>query len=280
MNRGGMGMLQKFGVNDQVLRQNMFMADEVQYNLIHRICESERSTCLKASNETMIFAQTEGHNAWLWISKELAADPKNKLVQELLEFLKGTELPGISGDQATVEHFANVYSEANGLQFVPYMMMESYVCPEVRKPAHVEGILHLATRQHVETVAEFLAGFSEAAYGVKVEPSSQISAAESAIETGNLYLWLVEGHPVSMANIAHRSPRHARINAVYTPSAFRKKGYASAVVAELCSILISEGLGPMLYADLKNPDANKVYQNIGFVECGQVADIKFKIEEK
>jgi hypothetical protein len=32
----------------------------------------------------------------------------------------------------------------------------------------------------------------------------------------------------------------------------------------------------MLYADLKNPDANKVYQNIGFVECGQVADIKFK----
>lgn len=269
-------MLQKFGVNDQVLRQNMFMADEVHYNLIHRICESERSTCLKASNETMIFAQTEGHNAWLWISKELAADPKNKLVQELLEFLKGTELPGISGDQVTVEHFANVYSASNGLQCIPYMMMQSYVCSEVRKPDHVEGTLHLATRQHVETVAEFLAGFSEAAYGVKVEPSSQISAAESVIETGNLYLWLVDGHPVSMANVAHRSPRHARINAVYTPSAFRKKGYASAVVAELCSILISEGLAPMLYADLKNPDANKVYQNIGFVECGQVADIKFK----
>ncbi|WP_236703538.1 GNAT family N-acetyltransferase [Paenibacillus xylanivorans] len=271
-----MGMWQKFGVKDRVLRQNMFMADEVQYNLIHRICESERSICLKASNETMIFAQSEGHNAWLWISKELAADPKNKLVQELLEFLKGNELPGISGDQVIVEHFAEAYSKANGLQFVPYMIMESYVCSEVRKPAHVEGILHLATRQHLETVAEFLAGFSEAAYGVKVEPSSQIAAAESAIETGNFYLWLVGGHPVSMANIAHRSPRHARINAVYTPSAFRKKGYASAVVAELCSILIAEGLDPMLYADLKNPDANKVYQNIGFVESGQVADIKFK----
>lgn len=269
-------MLQKFGVNDQVLHQNMFMADEVQYNLIHRICESERSTCLKASNETMIFAQTEGHNAWLWISKELAAEPKNKLLQELLEFLKGNELPGISGDQATVGHFSEVYSEANEVQCVPYMMMESYVCSEVRKPVHVEGTLHLATRQHLETVADFLAGFSEGAYGVKVEPSSQLSAAESAIETGNLYLWLVDGYPVSMANIAHRSPRHARINAVYTPSAFRKKGYASAVVAELCSILISEGLDPMLYADLKNPDANKVYQNIGFVKSGQVADIKFK----
>ena len=269
-------MWQKFGVKDRVLRQNMFMADEVQYNLIHRICESERSTCLKASNETMIFAQSEGHNAWLWISKELAADEKNKLLQELLEVLKGTVLPGISGDRMTVDHFAEVYSESNGLQYVPYMIMESYVCSEVRKPVRVEGSLHLATRHHLETVAEFLAGFSEGAYGVKVEPSSQIQAAESAIETGDLYLWLVDGHPVSMANIAHRSPRHARINAVYTPYAFRKKGYASAVVAELCSILKSEGLDPMLYADLKNPDANKVYRNIGFVESGQVADIKFK----
>ncbi|WP_408893342.1 GNAT family N-acetyltransferase [Paenibacillus taichungensis] len=269
-------MWQNFGVKDQVLRQSMFMADEVQYNLIHRICESERSICLKASNETMVFAQSEGHNAWLWVSKELAAEPKKKLLQELLEILKGNELPGISGDRTTVEHFAKVYSEANGLEFVPYMIMESYVCSQVRKPVHVEGILHLATRQHLEKVAEFLAGFSEGAYGVKVEPSSQISAAESVIETGNLYLWLVDGHPVSMANIAHRSPRHARINAVYTPSAFRKNGYASAVVAELSSILISESLEPMLYADLKNPDANKVYQNIGFVERGQVADIKFK----
>ncbi|SEL79304.1 hypothetical protein [Paenibacillus sp. OK003] len=108
-------MLQKFGVNDQVLRQNMFMADEVQYNLIHRICESERSTCLKASNETMIFAQTEGHNAWLWISKELAAEPKNKLLQELLEFLKGNELPGISGDRKTVEHFVRYTQRLIGL---------------------------------------------------------------------------------------------------------------------------------------------------------------------
>lgn len=64
-------MLQKFGVNDQVLHQNMFMADEVQYNLIHRICESERSTCLKASNETMIFAQTEGQTLGCGFPKNL-----------------------------------------------------------------------------------------------------------------------------------------------------------------------------------------------------------------
>lgn len=269
-------MLEKFDVHDRVLRQNRFVADEVQYNLIHRICESENSICLKTSDETMIFAQSEGRNAWLWIYKELADDKTNNLMQELLEYLKGTTIPGVSGDPTTAERFAQVYSEAYDLQYSPYMIMESYACPEVKKPLHIKGTLHQAARQHVGTVAEFLAGFSEGAFGITVDPASQISAAEQLIETGNLYLWIVDGHPVSMANIAHRSPRHGRINAVYTPSVFRKKGYASAVVAELCSILESEGLEPMLYADLKNPNSNKVYQNIGFIERGKVLDIKFR----
>ncbi|WP_237690796.1 GNAT family N-acetyltransferase [Paenibacillus caui] len=39
-----------------------------------------------------------------------------------------------------------------------------------------------------------------------------------------------------MASIAHRSPRHARINGVYTPPSLRRQGYASAIVAGLCSI--------------------------------------------
>ncbi|OBR66630.1 hypothetical protein A7K91_07180 [Paenibacillus oryzae] len=268
-------MLQKFDVNDRVLGQNMFINDEVQYNLIHRICESKSSNCLKTTDGTMVFAQSEGQNGWLWISKELAYDKKNNLLLELLEILKGSTLPGVTGDPIIVESFAQVYSEANNLQYFPHMTMEAYSCSEVRKPIHVNGELHRATRQNVETVAKFLAGFSDGAYGVMVDPASQIPAAEGLIGTGNLFLWYVDDQPVSMANIAHRSPRHARINAVYTPPVFRKKGYASAIVAELCLFLESEKLEPMLYADLKNPDSNKVYQNIGFVERGKIVDIKF-----
>lgn len=269
-------MWQKFDVNDRVLGQKMFIADEVQYNLIHRICESKSSNCLKTTDGTMVFAQSEGQNAWLWISKELAEDKKNNILQELLEVLKGTTLPGITGDPKMVEFFAQVYSEANNLQYFPHMTMESYSCSELKKPMNVNGEMNRATIQNVETVAEFLAGFSEGAYGVSVDSASQFPAAEGVIGAGDLFLWLVDNQPVSMANIAHRSPRHARINAVYTPPVFRKRGYASALVAELCSFLDSEKLEPMLYADLKNPNSNKVYQNIGFIERGKVVDIRFK----
>lgn len=133
-----------------------------------------------------------------------------------------------------------------------------------------------ATIEDVQLVAQFLAGFSKDAFGVSVDPVSQISSAKEASGTGNLYLWIVKNIPVSIANIAHRSPRHARINAVYTPPTLRKKGFASALVAELCSILKNEQLIPMLYADLKNPASNQVYKNIGFTEAGKITDSPYR----
>ncbi len=272
-------MLRKFELNDKVLNRGEFIADEVPYNLVHRICGSAGSTCLKSSDDAMIFAQSEGHNAWLWISKEVADNHMKALIDEIIGSLEGkTLLPGITGEPKTVELFARSYSEARNIQYHTHMTMESYACPEAKKPSNVAGTLHQAAIRDLETVAGFFAGFSEGAYGISVDPASQIRAAKGAIESGNLYLWFVDGSPVSMANIAHRSPRNARINAVYTPPDSRKRGYASAIVAELCAILESERLLPMLYADLKNPDSNKVYQNIGFVECGQIVDLKFSLD--
>ncbi|MCJ1220183.1 GNAT family N-acetyltransferase [Paenibacillus polymyxa] len=155
------------------------------------------------------------------------------------------------------------------------MVMESYFCPEYNKPSGVEGIIRQATSEDVQVVAQLLAGFSKDALDRSVDPTSQISAAKAAIETGNLYLWIVNSMPVSTANIAHRSPRHGRINAVYTPPTWRKKGFASAIVSGLCSILKNEQLTPMLYADVKNSVSNQVYKNIGFKEGGKITDIAF-----
>jgi hypothetical protein len=268
-------MFKKIVRNDKILGQGLFLDDEVQYNLVHRICESKDSTCLKSIDEELIFAQSMGHKAWLWIAKSVTEEKKVTFVQMLLDQLNDNTLPGITGSPDTVKLFAENYLRRHSAQYHVNMSMESYYCPKILKPSSVDGNIQQATRQNVEIIAKFLAGFSEGAYGVKVDPASQIPAAEEAVKSGNLFLWMVGDHPVSMAKVAHRSPRHARVSAVYTPLGMRKKGYASAVVAELCSILESEGLMPMLYADLKNPDSNKVYKNIGFIEGGIVTDIKF-----
>ncbi|MBB6672007.1 GNAT family N-acetyltransferase [Cohnella nanjingensis] len=269
-------MLQSFDARDGVRSRNEFMADEVPYNLIHRICESEQAACLKSEDDTLIFAQSIGNNPWLWIAKGVPEKRRDALLGELLSRLGDASLPGITGEPATAERFAQMYAEAHGLTAETAMTLAAYVCPAVRPPLEVAGTLRQAQASDAEIVADLLAGFSQGAHGVTVEPASQIPAAERMIGARTLYLWTVDGRSVSMANIGHRSPRHARINAVYTPAAYRKRGYASAIVAALCEIVKSEGLAPMLYADMKNPDANQVYRRIGFVACGTVVDMKFK----
>lgn len=148
-------MFQKINVSDRILSQDMFIADEVQYNLIHLICESKSSRCLKDSGETMIYAQSTGHNAWLWSSKEIAEDKKIVLYEELIEFLKGTTLSGVSGEPKTTERFAQLYSQANNLQYESTMTIESYFCTDPKKPLNVKGIMQQATRKNVAIVAEF-----------------------------------------------------------------------------------------------------------------------------
>ncbi|MBM7564002.1 hypothetical protein [Paenibacillus sacheonensis] len=44
-------MFLTFHGSDRTLHQDKFRADEVAYNLFHRIAEAERATCLKTSDD-------------------------------------------------------------------------------------------------------------------------------------------------------------------------------------------------------------------------------------
>ncbi|MVP00617.1 GNAT family N-acetyltransferase [Paenibacillus lutrae] len=268
-------MVEKSGEIGGILDQELFKCDEIPYNLIYLIREGERARCLTTPDRKALLAQTPGHNAWLWVSRDLDYEQRSAVTLEFVDSMKGVPLPGISGDGGVVQSFAEMYSRYYNVPHHIHIGMQSYVCPKVNKPLDVRGAVRRAVLSDVRTIAEYMAGFLEGAYGITVEAAGQISGAAKLVGTGNLYLWIVDGKPVSMANIAHRSPRHGRINQVYTPKPMRKKGYASALVAELCEILEKERLQAMLYADLKNPDSNKVYRTIGFEERGKIVEIKF-----
>ncbi|MEH7308351.1 GNAT family N-acetyltransferase [Neobacillus drentensis] len=252
-----------------------FISDEVQYNLFHRICEGSDALCLKTEDGKMIFAQTPKQKGWLWISKEVNREERKVLIHELASVLKDVPLPGVASDPLISGEFAEAFSKMNPVRCQIDMTMESYCCPNVIIPKNVAGECRKARHEDIELVADYLAGFLRDAFRSPVDSETQISKAKGMIEAGGLYLWCVDGKPVSMANNSHRSPRHARINAVFTPIEQRKNGYASSIVAALCTNLEKEQLVPMLYADISNPDSNKVYQNIGFLKSGKITEINF-----
>ncbi|WP_025697937.1 GNAT family N-acetyltransferase [Paenibacillus forsythiae] len=269
-------MFVKLADRDSVLNGEMFLKDEIRYNLLHLICGSPEALRIKRRNEDLIFAQTPGFNPWLWLSPELAEEQKDEMLRKLAEHVSSREFPGVSADPETAESFARYYASVRGLQYETFMTLEAYTCSEIRPPAGVEGVIERANARHAERVAADMSAFSKEVFGFTPMPDEVYRAATAAIGTGGLYLWNAGGAPVAMARIAHRTARHARINDVYTPPGERKKGYASAIVAAISGYCIREGLTPMLYADVNNPDSNKVYRSIGFAGAGRIADIRFR----
>lgn len=272
-------MLERLLPQDEALCREEFIQEEVRYHLIHLIAGLPESVCLKSSDGRLIFAGARRGNAWLWVSPGVSGGRRHLLFQELLSELGEKTLSGVTGRRNVVEPFASCYADYHREAYRHDMTMESYHAPAVRLPSDVDGVIRRAGVEDTQQVVQFLVGFAEDAYGVRVSAATQLDTARRLIREGGLYVWMVGSETVSMANIAHRSSRHGRINAVYTPGGERKKGYASALVAELALSLLQEGLVPMLYADQGNPLSNRLYQNIGFSRCGEIVDYKFVSRE-
>lgn len=269
-------MLIPVTAEDNILNERPFKDEETRYNLFHRIQDYHQAVKLKDPNGNALLYQTPGYNAWMWVNAQLAEEKQEQLVHACCDSALALDLPGITGDPRLVEQFASTYTERVKKTYQQEMMMIAYRCPDVRKPNHVKGTHRLSEDKDLETIAEYLAGFMRDAQGEEVTSESQLINAQKSIHSGRLYVWEVDGEMVSMAAITHRAAREACINSVYTPSEQRKQGYASALVAELCEMILQDGLVPMLYADASNPVSNKVYRNIGFEPCGYIQEIKFK----
>ncbi|MDQ0194500.1 GNAT family N-acetyltransferase [Paenibacillus wynnii] len=268
-------MFERYTSDDRVLVSEAFVQDEIEHNLIHMISTFEDSLKIKSGDDQLIFTQSKGYNPWLWVSRDLEPEQRQLRIENLVQHVRDTAFPGITAEPNTARLFAESFCKGKEKSFHTHMMLVSYHCPVVIKPEKVNGYLLQAHEEHSAVIAEFMAGFSEDAFGMPATPQNFLSMAKEAARSGHLYLWIVNDTPVSMAKIAHLSVRCGRINEVYTPRAHRKQGYASATVAEICEMLLQENITPMLYADAKNPDSNKVYQSIGFVEKGMMTEIKF-----
>ncbi|MCL2387577.1 MAG: GNAT family N-acetyltransferase [Defluviitaleaceae bacterium] len=81
------------------------------------------------------------------------------------------------------------------------------------------------------------------------------------------YLW-EDGLPVSHGVINCESANCSQIGDVYTPPFYRKKGYATSLVAELSQIILSEHgkRFSVLLADADNPISCGIYRKIGYKE--------------
>lgn len=268
-------MLQVIHANELDIENSKLLNYEVDFNLIHRITEDENAFVIQSTDKNLIAAQNEGRQMWIWINPNSDDKYVDKSISELYEIIKDRQVPSILGYKKYIQKLADTISINKSIHYQIDMGMIAYHCTKVIPTYKSNGKMIISNENHVDTIAKFAKGFIKDGFGIDVTVGSQLESAKRLASSGNTYLLELNNKIVSMANIAHRSKRHGRINNVYTPDEERNKGYASTLVANLSLKLLDENLTPMLYADDSNSISNKVYTNIGYIETGRIYNIKF-----
>jgi len=135
----------------------------------------------------------------------------------------------------------------------------------------------------VDTDAELLVAWSVAfqkeALPNEVNPDQARRTVLLGIQDQRLYVWEDGGRPVSEAMATRPTPHGISIGLVYTPPELRRRGYATALVAELSQRMLDSGREfCTLFTDLANPISNSIYQKIGYQPIGDYSMIFFGAE--
>ena len=199
-------------------------------------------------------------------------DALERLVDDLA--IKYDTLPAAAGPEPDVAVFAKLCSKRTGAAAHPGMRQRLFEARRVLPPPRPPGSLRVAQDADLPTVGRWATAFFEEAR--LDDPANPLDVARERIREGSIFIWQ-DAQQVSMAGWAGRTDRTVRVNFVYTPPEYRRRGYASACVAELTQQLLQEGLVfCTLYTDLANPTSNKIYQTIGYCAVCDMTDFHFR----
>jgi GNAT superfamily N-acetyltransferase len=174
----------------------------------------------------------------------------------------GLDYPGVVGCDPTVRWFVESSVE-RGVKFAVPILQQIYALRDRPSYPQVRGAARAVLIADTELFGQWLVAFFKEAAPHDALPTPD--GVQKTAAAGNYRFWIVDGEPVSMAGIVRRTRNAAAIAGVYTPSAFRNRGYASAVTAAVVDSVFAEGRTmACLYTDLRNPASNRCYAKIGF----------------
>ncbi|OIU71380.1 GNAT family N-acetyltransferase [Rossellomorea aquimaris] len=189
------------------------------------------------------------------------AEKLNTLLNE-----EGIEVPGFVSEKVSAEKLTQAWCNLKGCEHEIGMDQRIYKMDHVNEIELPEGRLIQPEEGHLTLLSDWIQRFTVETGVRPLTESEALERAEDMIVNENyLYFWEAEGKPVSMARGGRWTDNGITVNFVYTPKPYRKKGYASAVVAGLSSKLLEDYKFCTLYTDLENPTSNKIYMDIGYV---------------
>ena len=205
--------------------------------------------------------------------------PLPGIEKEIAEHLQnlGVEVSGIVGEQETSRLFAEAWVSNSGDQVKVLMNQGLYRIDAVTKGLQKsEGSWRVASKKDAEVLEEWYRLFEEETgigLSTKAEAAHKI---DDFLERKEVYIWEVDGMPVSCMKKSRPSKNGITVSFVFTPTQYRGKGYARTLVAEVTDELLMEFDFVILYTDLNNATANKIYREIGYEQIANPVHLVFE----
>jgi len=206
--------------------------------------------------------RTPPHNL---ILSEMDDDDALEPIAEDAESVFGS-LPGVVGPKEPAGQFARLWEARTGASAAIGIQQRVYRASEAILPEGVSG----SRRPYDEADRDLVIAWMEA-FVDEALPQAPPEDAEGWLERslanpdGGLELWVDEGRPVSFSGYGGLTPNGIRIGPVYTPPELRRRGYASALVAEQTKMLLDGGRTfCSLFTDRADPTSNSSYQRVGY----------------
>ncbi|WP_430790065.1 GNAT family N-acetyltransferase [Virgibacillus flavescens] len=212
------------------------------------------------------FMQTPPNN---WILPDVESINED-VAENIAVFLWENKLavPGVLGPVRFVKPFVEKWETLSGTTSSLHMNQLIYQLDKVNDVPYSSGRLIEADRSHQQLVTDWLVQFGKEVN----EPNFSADAEKNAhrfLDNRSVYLWEVDGKPVSMVNQSRKTKNGASVNAVFTPDEYKQNGYATSTVATLTSKLLDEGAQfCSLYTDADYPASNRIYKKIGYYQVG------------
>jgi predicted GNAT family acetyltransferase len=145
---------------------------------------------------------------------------------------EGMQPPGVTAHADTAQQFADHWCALTQQAQELFMRLRLFQLQHVQAPRLPLGHARFAEPTEVPILVRMIQEFSaEAMAGPVGETLHDLVAF--GVKSQKYLIWDLDGEIVSMAAKARTTPNGAAISSVYTPPAYRGRGFASACVADL-----------------------------------------------
>lgn len=190
------------------------------------------------------------------------------LAEALAASLVGVERCEVSGPRQLAGLVASTVAGTLGGRREIVMDQRLMVTTEVVRPVGVPGRARRVTASDDELVAAWFDAFAVEALGSPSRDRDHWSSVLAAPHW-RIWLWEVDGEPVSLVNSRQSTSVSSRIGPVFTPRSRRGRGYAAALTAAVAADRLDAGDERVtLYTDVTNATSNALYARIGFTDIG------------